>query len=148
MSHPPTEIIVNWKGESTFVGQNSTGGTVQMGILDGKPGVGPMQLLLMAVAGCTGMDIASILQKKQASLADMQVRVRGERSEGYPMIWTKIHINFLIWGDRIKPKDVEQAIKLSEEKYCSVGIMLGKSAEITTEYCILEPGEKSDQPIP
>ena len=60
-----TEITATWKGEMTFVGQNAAGGTVQMGTLDGKPGVGPMQLLLVAVAGCTGMDIVSILQKKR-----------------------------------------------------------------------------------
>ena len=141
MSEGLTEITATWNGEMTFVGQNAVGGTVQMGALDGKPGVGPMQLLLVAVAGCTGMDILSILQKKRAALTNMQVRVSGKRADDYPMIWTQIHITYLIWGNGIKPKDVEQAIELSENKYCSVGIMLGKSAEITSEYHILKPGE-------
>jgi putative redox protein len=142
MSEGMTEITANWKGDMTFVGQNTAGGTVQMGTLDGKPGVGPMQLLLVALAGCTGTDIVSILQKKRAKLTDMQVRVRGKRADDYPMIWTEIHVTYLIWGDDIKQKDVEQAIELSEEKYCSVGLMLGKSAKIKSEYRILKPGEK------
>ena len=141
MSEDLTEIAATWKGEMTFVGQNALGGTVQMGTLDGKPGVGPMQLLLVAVAGCTGEDILSILQKKRTDLTDMQVRVSGKRADDYPKIWTHIHITYLIWGKSIRPKDVEQAIELSEDKYCSVGIMLGKSSKITSEYHILKPGE-------
>ena len=100
-----------------------------------------MQLLLVAIAGCTGIDIVSILQKKQADLMDMQVKVAGKRADDYPMIWTYIHITYLLWGNSIKAKDVEQAIELSENKYCSVGIMLGKSAKISSEYKILKPGE-------
>lgn len=144
MSENLTEITAAWKGEMTFVGQNAVGGTVQMGLLDGKPGVSPMQLLLVAVAGCTGVDILSILQKKRSDLTDIQVRVSGKRAADYPMIWTHIHITYLIWGRSIKPKDVEQAIDLSENKYCSVGIMLGASAKITSEYHILEPGESAN----
>ena len=138
-----TEVTAAWKDKSTFVGQNNDGGTVQMGTLDGKPGIGPMQLLLVAVAGCTSMDIVSILQKKHANLTDMQVRVRGKRANDYPMIWTDIHLIYLVWGEDIQPKDVEQAIQLSETKYCSVGIMLGKSAKISSEFQILKPGESA-----
>jgi putative redox protein len=139
-----TEITAAWKAESTFVGQNSAGGTVQMGSMDNKPGVGPMQLLLVALAGCTGIDIVSILQKKHLQLTDMQVRVRGKRASDYPMIWTEIHVTYLIWGLGIKPEDAEHAIRLSEEKYCSVGLMLGKAATITSEYHLLEPGENAE----
>ncbi len=138
MSEGLTEITASWKGETTFVGRNAAGGTVQMGTLDGKPGVSPMQLLLVAIAGCTGVDILSILQKKRTAPTDMQVRVSGKRADDYPMIWTHIYITYLIWGKNIKPEDVEQAIELSENKYCSVGIMLGKSARITSEYRILQ----------
>jgi putative redox protein len=138
-----TEVTASWKDEMNFIGQNAEGGTVQMGTVAGKPGVGPMQLLLLAVAGCTGMDIVSILQKKHLDLKDMQVRVRGHRAGDYPMIWTDIHLTYLVWGNGIQPKDVEQAIQLSETKYCSVGIMLGKSARITSEFQIYEPGQKA-----
>ena len=135
------EITAAWKNEMAFVGQSSTGASVQMGTIDGKLGISPMQLLLVAVAGCTGEDIISILKKKQLKPIDMQLRVRGKRATDYPKIWTDIHITYLIWGNNILPKDVEQAIKLSEEKYCSVGFMLGKVARVTSEYQLLKPGE-------
>jgi putative redox protein len=141
MSEGITEITATWQGEKSFIARNSAGGTLQMGSLEGKPGIGPMQLLLVAIAGCTGDDILSILQKKRSDLADFQMRVSGKRAVDYPMIWTNIHISYFLWGSEIKPKDVEQAIDLSIKKYCSVGIMLGKSAEITCEYEILKPGE-------
>ena len=139
-----TEISAAWKSENTFVGQNSAGGTVQMGPLNGKPGVGPMQLLLVALAGCTGEDIVSILKKQRQTPTDMQVRVRGKRATEYPMIWTEIHITYLIWGENTRSKDVERAIQLSEEKYCSVELMLCKAANITSEYVLLKPGEKAE----
>jgi putative redox protein len=138
-----TEVNVTWKGEMNFVGQNTAGGTVQMGTLDGKPGVGPMQLLLVAVAGCTGMDVVSILQKKQIDIRDMRIHVVGLRALDYPMIWSEIHLDYLIWGKNIPTKDVEQAITLSETKYCSVGLMLGKAAKITSEYHLHQPGEEA-----
>ena len=145
MTEDWTEITATWTNEATFIGHNSTGGTVQMGTLDNKPGVGPMQLLLVALAGCTGVDIVSILQKKRLQLTNFQVRVRGKRASDYPMIWTDIHVTYLLWGVALQTKDVEQAIRLSEDKYCSVGIMLGKSARITSEYHLLEPGQDAEQ---
>lgn len=141
MANEWTNVVASWKGEMVFIGENEAGGVVQMGTLDGKPGIGPMQLLLVALAGCTGMDIVSILQKKRVALTDLQVRVRGRRASEYPMVWEEIHVTYLVWGENIRPKDVEQAIQLSEEKYCSVGIMLGKTAKIISEYRILAPGE-------
>lgn len=138
-----TEIKAEWKGESTFTGSNETGGSVQMGSMVNKPGLSPMQLLLSAIAGCTGTDIISILQKKRLNPTDLKIMVRARRSEDYPKIWTDIHLTYLVWGEGITPKDMETAIQLSEQKYCSVGIMLGKSANITSEYQILKPGEKS-----
>ena len=138
------QISADWKKEMAFVGQNATGGSVQMGALDGKPGVGPMQLLLVALAGCTGEDIVSILRKKRLEPGAMQVRVRGKRATDYPMGWTEIHTTYLIWGEEIPAKDVEQAIRLSEEKYCSVGLTLGKTARMTSEYRILKPGQSAE----
>ena len=139
------EITTVWKNEMAFIGQDtSSGAPLQMGTLEGKHGFSPMHLLLIAVAGCTGMDIVSILRKKHLALSDMQVRVRGKRASDYPMIWTDIHITYLVWGEVMPPKDLEQAIQLSEDKYCSVGLMLGKSARITSEYQILQPGQSAE----
>ncbi len=135
------EIVADWKGETTFIGRNASGGCVQMGSLDGQPGVSPMELILAGLAGCTGMDIASILQKKRQPLVDMKVRARGKRAADVPKVFTEFEIIYLIWGDGIDPQAVEQAIQLSEEKYCSVGIMLEKAAPVKSSYRILKPGE-------
>jgi putative redox protein len=135
-----TEVISEWKGETSFIAHNATGGMVQMGTVDGHPGIGPMQLLLAAIAGCTGGDIASILEKKRQPLQDLKIRVRGNRADTYPRIYTDIEVQFLIWGE-VDPKAVEQAIQLSEEKYCSVGAMLREAAHVTYSYQILKPGE-------
>jgi putative redox protein len=138
-----TEITAAWKNQQAFIGQNSAGATIQLGELDGKPGIGPMQLLLVALAGCTGEDIAYILKKKRIEPSDIKVQVCGKRAADYPMIWTDIHITYSVWGDNIRPRDVEQAIRLSEEKYCSVGLMLGRAARITSEYHLFKPGENA-----
>jgi putative redox protein len=114
-----------------------------MGTSDDKPAISPMELLLLGLAGCTGMDIVSILQKKRVRLSAFKIKVIGRRAGTYPMIWTEILVDYLLWGEEIKPKDVEQAIRLSEKKYCSVSIMLGKSAKITSEHHILKPGESA-----
>ncbi len=141
MSDSWTEVSANWNGSLNFVGQNDRGGTVQMNGKTEAPGVGPMQLLLIAAGGCTGMDIVSILEKKRLKLTDLQIKVRGKRAADYPMVWTDIHITYFIWGENIPKKNVEEAIQLSEEKYCSVSLMLRKTSKITSEYFILKPGE-------
>lgn len=139
-----TNINVTWKGGMAFVGENDAGASVQMGASPDNPGVGPMQMLLLGLAGCTGMDIISILKKKRLNISDFKITTRGLRADDYPMIWKNIEVTYLIWGEDLNKKDVEQAIKLSEEKYCSVGIMLAKSAQITSSYKILKPGENID----
>ena len=128
------EIVAEWRGESNFIGKNLTGGSVQMGTIDGQPGIGPMELLLVALAGCTGMDIISILSKKRQKPDRFEVQVRGKRAEVYPKIWSEIQVIYHLWGENFDTKSVEQAIQLSEEKYCSVGLMLGASAKIFSEY--------------
>ena len=145
MSENWTKITATWKGDMNFIGENESGGQVQMGTLDNIPGVGPMQLLLVGLAGCTGMDIVSILQKKKLELMDLKVEVEAKRSTTYPMIWTDIHVKYLLWGDGIKTSDVEQAIRLSEEKYCSVSVMLARSAQIKSSYTINIPEKPMDQ---
>ena len=110
-----------------------------MGPIDDS--IGPMQLLLVGLAGCTGIDIVSILQKKNTTPTDFKVKVRGKRADKFPMVYTDIEVTYLLWGDNLKVRDVEQAIKLSEQKYCSVSIMLSKTAKISSTYKIFKPGE-------
>jgi putative redox protein len=144
MSESLTEITAAWKGQSTFIGYNAAGGAVQMGSLGDKPGVSPMQLLLVGLAGCTGMDVVSILQKQRVKLTDLQVKVQGERAAEHPKTWSAIRVRYLVWGEAIQPNDVERAIQLSETKYCSVWAMLGKAARMTSDYQILDPGENAE----
>ena len=133
------EIVAQWRGGMGFIGTNPAGVQVQIGTVDGQPGIGPMEMLLFGLAGCTGMDIVSILEKKREKLIDFQVKVRGKRAEDYPMVYTDIEVAYHLWGEDLDPKAVETAIRLSEEKYCSVSIMLGASARITTSYTIYAP---------
>lgn len=133
------EVTATWQGDLNFFGESAKGGTVQIGPMEES--IGPMQLLLVGLAGCTGIDIVSILKKKKVCPTEFKVKVRGKRAEKFPMVYTDIEVEYLLWGDDLKVRDVEQAIKLSEHKYCSVSIMLGKTAEISSTYKIFKPGE-------
>lgn len=141
MSDNWREVVAEWKGDMAFQGRNLTGGSMQIGTLNGQPGIGPMELLLLGVAGCTGMDIVSILQKKRLDLQEFQVKVRGKRAETYPKVYTEIHVTYLLWGKDLPQNAVEQAIQLSEEKYCSASIMLRNTAKMESSYRIYVPGE-------
>lgn len=123
-----------------FIGTNDTDNIVH---IDGSPAAGgenkgarPMQLLLMGIAGCSGIDIDMILKKMRQPLEDMEVIVTGEREEGaIPAVFTKIHLEFILTGD-LKEEKVKKAIAMSMDTYCSVGKMLEKAAEITYGYTI------------
>lgn len=142
MSDNWKEVVAEWQGEDAFIGRNPSGVSVQIGTLEGRPGIGPMEMLLLGVAGCTGMDITSILRKQRQPLQDFQVRVRGLRAATYPKVYTEIEVTYLLWGEGINPKSVEQAIQLSEDKYCSASIMMMASgAKFNSSYRILSPGE-------
>jgi putative redox protein len=143
MDNPWREVIAEWKGETSFIGRNLTGGTVQMGKIDDRSGISPMELLLAGLAGCTGMDIASILTKQRQPFVDLKLKVRGKRASDYPMVFTELEVTYLLWGEGLDLDAVERAIQLSEEKYCSVGLMLGKAAPIRSSYRILHPGEEA-----
>jgi putative redox protein len=135
------EVVAEWKSDLVFTGRNPKGVSVQMGTLDGQPGVSPMEMLLLGVAGCTGMDIVSILQKKRLDLQELQVKVCGKRADTHPMIFTEIHVTYFLWGNDLDPGAVEQAIQLSEEKYCSASAMLRSAAKMDSAYRIYAPGE-------
>lgn len=112
--------------------------------MDGSPGIGgegkgvrPMELLLMSMAGCSSIDIVSILQKMRQDLQSLDVEVEGFRKEGaIPAVFTKIHIHYKLGGD-LKESKVKDAIDMSLGKYCSVSKMLEKAAEITSSYEIV-----------
>ena len=143
MSQEWKEVSAEWQGEMGFTGKNQTGGSIQIGTIGQQIGVSPMELLLLGVAGCTGVDIIHILRKKRILLDQFEVRVRGKRADDHPKIYTEIEIEYLLWSEDLSPKAVEQAIELSEDKYCSASAMMSKSAEIRSSYRILAPDEKT-----
>lgn len=143
MSTEWKEISAEWQGEKTFIGKNQAGGSVHMGVSEGQ--IGPMEMLLSGLAGCTGIDVVLILQKKKQPLQDLKINVRGKRADDYPMVYTEIEVEYLLWGDGLSPKAVEQAIQLSEDKYCSASAMLAKTANIKSTYQILKTGETGEK---
>jgi putative redox protein len=135
-----TQARVTWVEDSRFVGSASSGHAV---VVDGsaeKLGPSPMELLLIGMAGCTAYDVMSILEKKRQEVTGLEVNARAERAEEPPRVYTDIEVEYVLRGRDIKPKAVDDAIRLSEEKYCSASVMLGKTARITTSYRIVEEG--------
>jgi putative redox protein len=96
----------------------------------------PKELLLLALAGCTGSDIVTILQKKRAPLTRLELNVTAEQAEEHPLVYTRIHVEYVLHGEGLRPQDVERAIELSETKYCSVSAMLRPAVAITHSYRI------------
>lgn len=98
----------------------------------------PMELLLIAVGGCTAVDVVSILQKKRQTVTDYKVEVTGERREEHPRSFSKINVHHIVSGHSISEDAVAAAIKLSDEKYCSVAATVRPTAEMTTSFEIIE----------
>ncbi len=99
----------------------------------------PMELLLVGLAGCTALDVISILRKKRQQVTGYEVQVRGERAEDHPMVFTDITVEHVVTGHNVSEEAVARAIELSETKYCGAGAMLGKTAKLTHTFRIIEP---------
>lgn len=97
-------------------------------------GVRPMEMILMGLGGCTTMDILTILRKKRQKITDCVIEIDSQRRDTIPKIFSKIHLHFIITGDNLNEKHVQQAVQLSAEKYCSVSEMLKHSVEISYDY--------------
>jgi putative redox protein len=129
---------VTWVEDKRFVGSASSGHAVVLDASAEKQASSPMELVLIGMAGCTAYDVMSILEKKRQRVTGLEVSARAERAEEPPRVYTEIEIEYLLRGRGIKAKAVEDAIRLSKEKYCSASIMLGKTAQITTRFRIEE----------
>jgi putative redox protein len=104
-------------------------------------GFRPLELLLVGLAGCTGMDVISILRKKRQEVTGYEVHVRGVRAEDHPMVFVEITVEHVVTGHHIQPEAVARAIELPEGRYCGAGAMLGKVAHLTHTYRIVEAAE-------
>ena len=133
---------IKWIENRAFLGQSSSGHAV---LMDGAPEAGghnlgprPMEMLLMGAGGCTAFDVVSILEKARANIHDCVVDITAERAQTDPKVFTHLHLHFVVTGQALKPEQVERAIKLSAEKYCSATIMLGKTAKVSHDFEIIE----------
>lgn len=124
---------IKWVEEKTMLGIDANGRALVMGGGEG-PGVSPMQMLLLALGGCSTIDVVNILQKQHQPLADLEVVVEGERGEDYPRPWQRIHLHYIVTGAGLDPLKVERAINLSVEKYCGVHATLSGVAQITHDF--------------
>jgi putative redox protein len=97
----------------------------------------PMEMVLLALGSCSGADVVSILEKKRVVLDGFEINIDAERADGHPMVFTKIHLEYVFYGKDINRLHVERAINLSMEKYCSVYAMLKKSVTVTSSYRIV-----------
>lgn len=104
-------------------------------------GFRPMELLLVGLAGCTGMDVISILRKKRQDVTGYEVHVQGVRAEEHPMVFVEITVEHVITGHHIQPEAVARAVALSEGRYCGAGAMLSRVAHLTHSYRIVEAAE-------
>lgn len=132
------ECTVRWHEGMSFVAETGSGHMVSM---DGAPEAGgrnlaprPMELLLAGTGGCTAFDIVLILKRGRHEVTGCEVKLQAERAETDPKVFTRINMHFVVSGRKLKPEIVERAVNLSAEKYCSASIMLGKTAEITHSF--------------
>ncbi|MDO8989455.1 MAG: OsmC family protein [Sideroxyarcus sp.] len=133
---------IKWVEEVSFIGETESGHAV---VMDGPPAGGgrnlgprPMEMLLIGTGACTAYDVVTILKKGRQKITDCVVDIQSDRADTDPKVFTRINMHFVVTGKELKREQVERAIKLSAEKYCSASIMLGKTAAITHDFEIVE----------
>jgi putative redox protein len=133
---------IKWNDGMSFLAESGSGHAV---LMDGPPEAGgrnlgprPMEMLLMGTGGCAAFDVVLILKKSRQDINDCVVEIEAERAPQDPKVFTGIHFHFILTGKKLNPQQVERAIVLSAEKYCSASIMLGKTAQLTHDFEIVE----------
>lgn len=137
---------VKWTDGAQFLGEAGSGHSV---VMDGPPdaggrntGVRPMEMLLLGLGGCSAYDVVSILTKARQHVTDCKAEIQAERAEEVPAVFTRIHIHFVVSGLDLKPSQVQRAMNLSADKYCSASIMLAKGGVVIShDFTIIEAGE-------
>ncbi len=139
------ECTIRWTGSDggmSFVAESGSGHAI---VMDGAADAGgrnlgprPMEMVLAGTGGCTAFDIVLILKRGRHAISGCEVRLTAERAEADPKVFTHIHFHYRVKGRQLKPEAVARAIELSKEKYCSASIMIGKTAEITHDFEIID----------
>ena len=135
---------IKWVDNVMFIGQSGSGHSI---VIDGPPqaggenaGIRPMELMLVGLGACTSFDVVTILKKSRQDVTDCHAELEAERAEEIPQVFTRIHVHFVVSGHQLKSKQVERAVKLSADKYCSASIMMAKTVVITHDFEIIEAG--------
>ena len=133
---------IKWLEDMTLIGESDSGHAV---VMDGPPELGghnlglrPMEMVLLGMGGCTAIDILNILKKARQAIVDCVVELNAERAPTDPKVFTRIQVHYIVSGRGLNERQVERAVQLSAEKYCSASIMLGKTAEITHTFELRE----------
>ena len=119
-----------WTDNERYVAEATSRHAIVMDTATEKTANSPMELVLIALCGCTGSDVVGILRKKREPFTHLEVHAEGERASGYPAVYKEIKLTYRV-GGKVSRKSVEDAVRLSKEKYCSVSAMLEKTAKIT-----------------
>ena len=139
------DCTVRWTGNDagmSFVAETGSGHAV---VMDGAPeaggrniGLRPMEMVLAGTGGCSAFDVVLILKKGRHQISACDVSLHAERADSDPKVFTRVHFHYRVKGKNLKPDAVARAIELSKEKYCSASIMIGKTAELTSDFEIIE----------
>lgn len=134
------KATLNKIGRIAFEGQADSGHRV---VMDGSPdnggsnqGTRPMEMVLLGLGGCSGIDVALILEKSRQKITGCRIELEAARADGVPAVFTDIHVRYIVSGENLDPKKVDRAVSLSMEKYCSVSRMLTPSVNITHSFAI------------
>ena len=127
-----------WTDNERYLGEASSRHALVMDTASEKTANTPMELVLIALCGCTASDVVGILKKKREPFTSLEVSAEGERAQGYPSVYTEINLKYRV-GGKVSAKSMEDAVRLSKEKYCSVSAMLEKTAKIKVEIDYLNP---------
>ena len=137
------QVKVKWIDGVSFVGESESGHAV---VLDGAPenggrniGMRPMEMLLIGMGACSSFDVVAILKKARQPIVNCVAEIEATRADEVPKVFTKIHVHFVLTGTGLNPIQVERAVKLSAEKYCSASIMLSQACPISHDFEIIEP---------
>lgn len=135
---------IKWLEKRTFIGQTGSGFTLPFGTAYGKDGIRPgpsaMELVLMGTGGCAAWDVVQILEKGRENINDCVCELDAERADTDPMVFTKIHMHFIVTGRGLSRDKVARAISLSADKYCSASAMMAKTADVTHDFEVVESG--------
>ncbi|MBT3926749.1 MAG: OsmC family protein [Rhodospirillaceae bacterium] len=135
---------IKWVEKRTFLGKSGSGFTLPFGTASGEDGIRPgpsaMELVLIGTGGCSAWDVVQILEKGRENIDDCVCKLDAERANEDPMVFTKIHMHFIVTGRGLNADKVARAISLSADKYCSASAMMAKTADVSHDFELVESG--------